>query len=115
MHIRKPIHKFIDVPAGKTLKSTIGRYVWEGPTQVIVDQFMSLEPTFTDGTKWEYVGESNAKDVAASPKKRATQRAKNPTTEEPSTGRSEEEIGGLASFSGQDTGESSSVEENRPE
>lgn len=110
----KPIHKHIDVPAGKTLESTIGRYVWEGPTRVTVDQFMKLEPTFTDGTKWEYVGESNAKDVTPSPKKRASQGLKNPTTEEPSTGWSKKEVGGLDSAGGEDSGESPSFEENRP-
>lgn len=93
----------------------MGGYVWEGPTRALIDQFKRLESTFTDGTKWEYVGESNAKDVTPSPKKRAAPRAKTPKTEEPSTGWSQEEVGGLDSIGREDIGESATVEEDRPE
>jgi len=55
--------KKIYVPAGKTLKDVKGLYTYVGPREVIKHSKLRLEPTFTDGTPWEYMSDTPVKNV----------------------------------------------------
>jgi hypothetical protein len=53
--------KKIHVPRGKELHAIAGNYRYIGPRFVIVHRGLKLPKTFTDGTKWYYVGEEPEK------------------------------------------------------
>ena len=69
--------KKIYVPEGKQLKDKTGLYTYAGPREVIHHPKLRLEPTFTDGTKWEYIGEEQETVKEENPVKKVRKSKKN--------------------------------------
>ena len=70
----------IYVPAGKKLKDVRGLYTYVGPRDVIHHSKLQLEPTFTDGTPWEYT-DSTKSEPEAAPKRNTVEELKIETEE----------------------------------